>query len=48
MTSCIFVHRLHDDLNRVKSKPEAVEDVNGDGTNDAQIAELQWKNYQLR
>ena len=38
---------IHEDLNRVKQKP-SVENVVGDGTNDAAVAAEAWSRYKLR
>ena len=38
---------IHEDLNRVKKKPY-VENVEGDGKNDAAVAQEAWDRYKLR
>jgi len=38
---------LHEDLNRIHNKP-ATEIPTGDGTNDAEIAQVAWKRHKLR
>lgn len=45
--SFIYVMQLHEDLNRVTKKPY-VERPEGDGTNDAALAEDSWKKHLLR
>lgn len=38
---------IHEDLNRVTKKP-VVESINGDGTNDEEIADESWRRYKMR
>jgi hypothetical protein len=44
---CFLLDGIHEDLNRVKKKP-SVENVVGDGTNDAAVAGEAWDRYKMR